>query len=105
RFMAAIAVGPDRNLFATDLYLTHENVKESIAFTIERIRERRRSSGRPLEEKGQDESAYRLWSLLSSFMLYLESPRVDAQRIVPSGLEKEPRSAKAREIQERIRTR
>lgn len=105
RFVQAIAVGPEQNIFATDLYLVRENLEESIEETLATIRRRRAAAGQPVEERGQDQLALRLWAFASSFALYLSSPDPDLQVVQPSGIMKPPKSAKAREIQERIRRR
>jgi hypothetical protein len=45
------------------------------------------------------------WGFASCFLLYLSSPDPDLETVIAPGLEREPRSKKAKEIQDRIRAR
>lgn len=56
-------------------------------------------------EYSQERGLGAVAGFLVNALLYIASPEADLQMVIPQGLEKPPKSAKAREIQERIRGR
>lgn len=76
-----------------------ESIAESLAFCQRMAQARNNVSPDPID-RVQDLSRS-LWSFVANFLLYLSSPDPDLQVVVPNGLEKPAKSAKAREIQGR----
>ncbi len=88
------------------LYLTKPSLVESFDDSIRINDEVTRRWGHP-ECQLQDEAAFmrEAFALVANLLLYLSSPDPDIQPVMPPGLGRPPKSAKARGIQETIRRR
>lgn len=97
------------------LWLCQEDLQDSISQSVEfaaRMAKARGVDTRsdptliPYSKEDLQERGLRvIASFLANALLYFASPEADLQRVIPQGLEKEPKSARAREIQGRIRRR
>ena len=87
------------------VYLTKPSFEESIVASMKYIADQRPAGTDwtgPLEI---DEPLERLWSFIANFLLYLSCPDPDLQPVIPQGLDRTPKSTKARAVQDRIRRR
>jgi len=104
--LVIVARGPDDVNLVSDVFLCRETLETSIDESIRIDNTLRSEKGAPsLDVDSRDPMLRTLWSFTANFLLYLSSPDPDLQPVLPSGMEKPPKTAKAREIQARIRKR
>src|SRR5262245_6909319 len=103
----ALKEGPGHPfVFVSNIFLCRETLEESIGESLAFSRKVRLSKNKAIGPEEKVDAINRgLWAYIANFLLYLSSPDPDLQVVMPAGLERPPKSEKAKEIQTKIRAR